>query len=138
MATRSKSNSSLSLSDDSDNDEFFQAWAKQRAEVIKSHIDPYSVVQNLLRSTKVPYCIIGGKAAAFYLTAEHASKEGYILATATNDYDIIISSQYRDAFLGEVSNAFSGNNNLENKEYKSDKVDIILIGLKKKRCLRVL
>lgn len=122
---------SSSLSDD---DEFFHEWAQQRKKALEQTVDPSAVVVEFLKKTKIPYAIIGGKAAAFHLNAHPSgSPSAMALALSTNDYDILIQEQHKLSFLSDLYDELrqKSRTGLDQKLYESRQVDIIMIGMKK-------
>lgn len=132
--SRSKSKS-WSPSDE-ENDEFFQKWAEQKKKVmLASPVDPMKVVMDFLKNTKIPYAIIGGKAAAFHLQSNvEASPQTKALAVSTNDYDVMVESTYGKQFVDELQSVLKAKTNvqLDEQRYESSTVDIILMGVMKK------
>lgn len=123
----------MSLSD-SDDDEFFKQWAEQRKKAMEAMVDPVTVVLNYLKETKIPYAIIGGKAAAFHLQSRSVgSPSTKALALSTNDYDVLIEANHRKQFLEELQKELrmKARGTLDEKLYESDMVDIVLMGVTK-------
>lgn len=133
------SSKSWSLSDDEENDEFFQKYAEQRRKVLlASPKDPMKIVVEFLKNTKIPYAIIGGKAAAFHLQINvEGSAQTKALALSTNDYDVIVENSHGKEFVNSLQTALKENTNvqLDEQRYTSDVVDIVLMGVMKKGML---
>lgn len=130
--TRSGSRGSTS-SLASDDDAFFKQWAANRQKALAETMDPLKVVVQFLANTKIPYAIIGGKAAAFHLVGTTASDAQKALAVATNDYDVIVTHEHSRLFMEMLQTALRNHSRitLDEKVYESDAVKIVLMGVKK-------
>lgn len=138
MSAKSKSKSSAkSMSwspSESDDDEFFQAWAEQRKKALEATVDPSVVVIEFLKNTKLPYVIIGGKAAAYHLQKHQVgSPTSMALALSTNDYDVLIEASSAKQFLEELQKELRSRARgaLDEKKYESELVDIVMMGITK-------
>lgn len=119
---------------DADDDEFFQKWAEQQKKAMEQMVDPITVVLNYLRQTKIPYAIIGGKAAAFHLQAlGTGSPTSMALAMSTNDYDVLIEHSNRKQFIEELQKELrmKARGSMDEKLFESDMVDIVMMGFTK-------
>lgn len=121
---------------DEDDDAFFQQWAEQRKRAMQaSSVDPMKVVIEFLKTTKIPYAIIGGKAAAFHLQGtSDGSPSTRALAVSTNDYDVVVEQVHGKQFVDDLQRELKSKTNvaLDEKFYESEAVDIILMGVIKK------
>lgn len=91
----------------SNNENFLNSLIKMRLENNKKKVPLSTAVLNFLKSTTIPYVIIGGKAAEFYIkrnvNKSKFNKQNILLAESTNDYDILVKSEQYDKFISDLS-----------------------------------
>lgn len=108
--------------------------ARMAAAALQPRKDPHEVVRDFLRTTKTPYAIIGGKAAAFHLNTRVApgtdSPSLLQLAKSTLDYDVMIKQTDASAFIQQLQQRLAKESRipLDEKRYEGAVVDIVLMG----------
>ncbi len=96
------------LLDDLDSNNAFKAYSNARRTNMnkantKNHMAEHGLnaVEGLLRTTNIPYVVIGGQAASKYATLSHAalSNENTLLVSSTIDYDLMVKATDHERFL---------------------------------------
>lgn len=125
-----------------DDDAFFEEWAMARKKALETHqgVDPHIVVLGFLKTTRIPYAIIGGKAAAFHISRMPPSKDAsnlMKLAVNTSDYDVCVSQDNAKEFLDALQHKLrkEANTTLDEQRFQGEHVEIILMGVKKSMML---
>lgn len=138
-SSRASSKDSLLSSDD--DSAFFAAYAAARHKAMTApFVDPTTLVLQVLKTTKIPYAIIGGKAAAFHISRLPPPKTSGSrsprsnLALSTNDYDILVKHAHGkelvEALQTELKNKTT--TQFDEKIFESDVVEIVMTGIRKK------
>lgn len=60
-------------------------------------------IERFLKSTNIPYVVIGGKAAMAYLTGVQMPLENRVLVQSTNDWDVVVQPQYAKRMVDEMA-----------------------------------
>ena len=98
-------NSNDSWMDDENDDKVFQEYvAKRKAMDALKTKTPEQVVVEFLETTTIPYVVIGGKAASYYIKSNSGIRDSdlKILAISSDDYDVMVNVSSKDTFVQDV------------------------------------
>ena len=90
---------------ESNNNEFFQQYMKQRFENQKYKKPIQNVILNFLKKTNINYAIIGGKAAIYHINKLNpdTSSNNYLYASSTDNYNILVKSDNYNQFINSLT-----------------------------------
>lgn len=120
-------NMSFVSDDEEDDSKLFQSWLQTR----KKKLDPKEVVEQFLKTTTIPYAIIGGQAARFHLECLPIRPcPSLALAFATYDYDVLVMKKDCTLFITDLQNTLRNRSlvPLEEKQVFYQHVSIVMIG----------
>lgn len=136
MSRRSSPSSSLasSLASSSD-DVFFRQFVAQRMAAQSAKVDPHAATLGFLATTKVPYAIIGGQAAAYHISREQSlsQEDSSRVALMTNDIDVLVRHEDGKRFVEALQRHLNAkaSASLHEKIIDGPYVTITLIGTKR-------
>lgn len=93
------------MDDENDDKVFLEYVAKRKAMDALKTKTPEQVVVEFLETTTIPYVVIGGKAAAYYIGKSNSGireSDLKILAISSDDYDVMVNVSSKDTFIQDV------------------------------------
>lgn len=124
-------NSNDSWMDDENDDKVFQEYVAKRKvmDALKTKT-PEQVVVEFLETTTIPYVVIGGKAAAYYIKSNSGIRDSdlKILAVSSDDYDVMVNRSSKDAFIQDVVRRINEQTPVNVSLKENPSLDIYMVG----------
>lgn len=117
----------------SSDDDFYKAFREAELAKRKVVVKPIDIITDFLKTTDIPYIVVGGKAAIYHLNKipNIKSSSSKRLAKSSEDYDIVCKQKNSKKFIESLGEKLI-NSGVEMKEVEMKNENITMIGHNKK------